>query len=542
MLAADADLPLRRAAGATLGGAVYACNERLLAVHRSAQRGGGSDALASEAARREHVVEYGDDGRAFVRRGRRMSVLAALWIARGWLARELHYAVYRRQAADERAVIVSLAAHDGALARQAEQWADEARRARPALLYAELCDAPAASGSADSARRQRALEQLGVLGLADAGTVAALAARYRCMPASVSDALASSTLAFAVQRRGAHELARQLLVLQLLLVLQQSDSGGGGGWQAAQRVAAAARAPRVRSLGDVSDVVSARALAHRYAPLTEALLVAGALDLMQVGSVAQRVGKCAGPARRHARDWNVLAFCENGRWVCDPWAAGAADAQLTGAAFVRKLAVRIAQLGSALRIKAFDAAKALAETRDAARAATQQTRKVGKVKARAERKASTLLLRRLAAVVNKVLGVELIGAKGAVHADRLAYRAALLPAWAEAHGIDLPPAQRTWLAELGALWPDVRAAERARADGALHPLQHPAHDRAVVRSLSKWSPEEQCDESGDGDDSSDDDDTRAARRKRRRCTSSVAAAAAAAAADDDDESSESWTL
>ena len=71
MLAADADLPLRRAAGATLGGAVYACNERLLAVHRSAQRGGGSDALASEAARREHVVEYGDDGRAFVRRGRR---------------------------------------------------------------------------------------------------------------------------------------------------------------------------------------------------------------------------------------------------------------------------------------------------------------------------------------------------------------------------------------------------------------------------------------------------------------------------------------
>ena len=142
---------------------------------------------------------------------------------------------------------------------------------------------------------------------------------------------------------------------------------------------------------------------------------------------------------------------------------------------------------------------------------------------------------------------ETIGAKGAVHADRLAYRAALLPAWAEARGIDLPPAQRTWLAELGALWPDVRAAESTRADGALHPLQHPAHDRAVVRSLSKWSPEEQCDESGDGDDSSDDDDTRAARRKRRRCTSSVAAAAAAADDDDDDdddddESSESWTL
>jgi hypothetical protein len=440
-------------------------------------------------ARQEHVdfAAHGAlDLRRGVRRRRRPTVpqrqvalaLISLYCTqRAALARTLHYETFLQELTDEGIECVRLETTQPDLHRLLELNKASVEQAKRTLLYESLCSSCLAVDD-DERERERKLAALARMGLLPLGERDAAAAPpsppplHPCAPLA-RDAAHSATL---MNTLVTPDIERWTATLFAYVALSETGGVGIEWW-----LPKSARQPeQLHQVNELLQVPSTRAMPT----MVEVRIAIGALRLFGVESVHRYPG---GGGRRYKRQFVPGAYQGSQCQMLDPWLPNA-DA-IDGEQFVAKLLECLPQPnadaidGEQFVAKLLECLPQLCKSRAAYRGV--RIKPLATAVDERERKRIKALCKQL---VNLVFGCAVIGKYGRVQPDRLRYRAALLPCWADAKRVPLPPAVIGWLDTIGAPpWDEVLAYERAR-DGALCGRLRAAHLSSVARKLDGFVP------------------------------------------------------
>jgi hypothetical protein len=445
------------------------------------------------------VIVYDNAGRPYLNANSPLAWNALLNIARGFVGRKLHYAVFRQDAADSGAVFTKMRDFNAPLHKRLLENAKSMTPVNQTHKYELLCSAPLRDARDDRDRHMK-IDMLKVLGLVvdddddvdddnddndddddddddnddndddnddnddndeqeeDEEEDAEHVERDlpSCVPA-LDRVPSSPTLMFSLLDSG--DAAALMERLHMFLMHQSDDVNVlCGGVQATyERIS---RGEREIQLHHVSDKLQSGT--RSLSAVTQVLLTVAILRVFGIDAVHQhrRVGKSG----RFAHDWTPSSF-DAEREVCDPWSP---HQTMSADEFGDALLRRVAELKRDYRM--CRGVRKPASPADSSDIKRKSLCAIGR------------------SIVNEVLGCNVIANDGAVRSVYLHYKAALLPYWARARRAELSDDVYAWLDSIGDVWARVfEQEEQVRGvKKPIRPFTHPAHARSVQTSLAKF--------------------------------------------------------